>query len=65
MASGITKDQLVAQVIAEIENATEGDYCEVGLGISEQDTTQKKKCYKIVDGMYVQVPCWADPTGQI
>ena len=24
----------------------------------------KQKCYKIVDGMYVQVPCWADWTGK-
>ena len=58
-------NQLAQQIATAIQNATaEGTYCEFSVGSSEQDTTEKKKCYKIVDGMYVQVPCWSEDDPQ-
>jgi hypothetical protein len=59
--SDITVDQLAKQIAANLlSETTDGTVCEFSVGSTQQDATDKKKCYKIVDGMYVQVPCWAE-----
>lgn len=61
----INVDQLAKQIAASLLNSTnEGTVCEFSVGSTPQDATDKKKCYKIVDGMYVQVPCWAEGAQQ-
>jgi hypothetical protein len=63
--SDISVDQLAKQIAASLLNAkNEGTVCEFSVGSTPQDATDKKKCYKIIDGIYVQVPCWAEGAQQ-
>jgi hypothetical protein len=65
MSQPLTINQLAELIATSIsQDNVNGMVCEFSIGTDPLDAEQKKKCYKIVDGMYVQIPCWAEENPQ-
>jgi hypothetical protein len=58
-------EKLIEGVTVALSGISVGDHCSIKISINGAPTT-KKKCYKWVNGMMIQVPCdSADVEGTI